>query len=343
MNHYPHHIGDFNSATRHLSRLERSIYRDCLDMYYDQERPLDGSNFDRLSRRLLCATPEEVEALQFVLDEFFERDDDCYVHHRCEIEIERFHASQKNGEQARNGERNRQKRHREERSRLFADLRAHGVSVPWNMTTSQLRELHGNTCHDPSRTCHAPDTANQNQNQNQNQNTPQTPQGGAPDGAGGVEPTFPDDIADLTPIETSPSAGSACTTAGSVCLAMKAAGIADTNPGNPKLRALVDAGADLQEFVGAAQQAVSAGNGRFAYVLGIVEGGRKRAAEMVDQLHRGDLPATETAYQRSMRERVQEFAPSLARTAPAAQQPRQSAAEFFNAIEVPARTVGALK
>ena len=172
---------------------------------------------------------------------------------------------------------------------------------------------------------------------------PPTPQGGAPDGAGGVEPTFPDDLADLTPIETSPSAGSACTTAGSVCLAMKAAGIADTNPGNPKLRALVDAGADLQEFVGAAQQAVSAGNGRFAYVLGIVEGGRKRAAAMASQLHQGAMPAAETAYQRSMRERVQEFAPSLARTATAAQQPRQSAVEFFNAIEVPARTVGALK
>ena len=172
---------------------------------------------------------------------------------------------------------------------------------------------------------------------------PPTPQRGAPDGAVGVEPTFPDDLADLTPVEPPPSIGSACTTAGSVCLAMKAAGIADTNPGNPKLRALVNAGADLQEFVGAAQQAVSAGNGRFAYVLGIVEGGRKRAAAMASQLHQGAMPAAETAYQRSMRERVQEFAPSLARTAPAAQQPRQSAVEFFNTIEVPARTVGALK
>ena len=28
MNFYQHHIGDFNNATRHLTRLERSIYRD---------------------------------------------------------------------------------------------------------------------------------------------------------------------------------------------------------------------------------------------------------------------------------------------------------------------------
>jgi len=30
MNYFPLHIGDFNSATRHLSRLERSIYLDLI-------------------------------------------------------------------------------------------------------------------------------------------------------------------------------------------------------------------------------------------------------------------------------------------------------------------------
>lgn len=27
MNHYPHHIGDFNNATRHLTLIEDAIYR----------------------------------------------------------------------------------------------------------------------------------------------------------------------------------------------------------------------------------------------------------------------------------------------------------------------------
>ncbi|MCY3212700.1 DUF1376 domain-containing protein, partial [Acinetobacter baumannii] len=27
MNYYQHHIGDFNNATRHLSLIERAIYR----------------------------------------------------------------------------------------------------------------------------------------------------------------------------------------------------------------------------------------------------------------------------------------------------------------------------
>lgn len=113
---------------------------------------------------------------------------------------------------------------------------------------------------------------------------PLTPQGEAPDGAGGGK-TFPalddqDPIADLPP-----SAGTACTTAGAACLVMKSAGISNTNPGNPKLRALIAAGAELPEFLDAAQKAVAGGNGRFSYVLAIVAGERQRSAELVKQLH----------------------------------------------------------
>jgi len=121
------------------------------------------------------------------------------------------------------------------------------------------------------------------------------PQGAAPDGAEGVTGRiFPDldDDPDLDLAGLPPSAGSACTTAGAVCLAMKAAGIADTAPGSPKLKALLDAGADLQEFVGAAQQAKAAGSPRFSYALGIVAGERKRAAEMAGQLQRGELASS---------------------------------------------------
>lgn len=114
--------------------------------------------------------------------------------------------------------------------------------------------------------------------------SPLTPQGEAPDGARGGK-TFPtlddqDLIADLPP-----SAGTACTTVGAACLVMKSAGISNTNPGNSKLRDLIAAGAELSEFLDAAQKAVASGNGRFSYVLGIVAGERQRAAELVKQLH----------------------------------------------------------
>ena len=52
---------------------------------------------------------------------------------------------------------------------------------------------------------------------------------------------------------------------------------------------------------------------------------------------RGHIQATgETAYQRSMRERIEEAAPSIARRAPAQQ---QDATDYFRTVDVPARDV----
>jgi len=90
MNHYPFHIGDFNNATRHLSRLERCIYRDCLDLYYDKEAPL-SADFARLARRLLVNNEGEVEALKHVLDDFFMLEEDGYHSRRCDAEIAKYH------------------------------------------------------------------------------------------------------------------------------------------------------------------------------------------------------------------------------------------------------------
>lgn len=127
---------------------------------------------------------------------------------------------------------------------------------------------------------------------------------------------------------------------GAACLAMKAVGLSDTSLGNPKLRALVQAGATVEEFVDAARKALSAKAG-FSYALTVVENSRKAAATMASQLHQGTLPAAETAYQRSMRERMAEVAPDFARKAPG--QPAENATDFFNAIDVTARTVELLK
>ena len=94
MHHYPHHIGDFNSATMHLTRTERSVYREALDMYYDTEQPLPGGDFDRLAKRLRCPSEEEKAALRDVLAEFFsaegEGDARVYRHARCDEEIRKY-------------------------------------------------------------------------------------------------------------------------------------------------------------------------------------------------------------------------------------------------------------
>lgn len=211
MNHYPHHIGDFNTATRHLSRLERAIYRDMLDMYYDTEAPLDGSDFDRLARRLMCRDSEEVTALQFVLSEFFEEQDDGrWVHHRCEREIAAFRLQQADKGVVKGNEKQRQARSRAARSAMFSALRAAGVEVTWNTRMPDLRRLcrehglpvdvppdagqggGGVPCSDTptvtapavtGRDCHASGTANQYPIPNTQIQPPNPPAGGA---AGGL-------------------------------------------------------------------------------------------------------------------------------------------------------------
>lgn len=90
MNYYQHHIGDFNSATRHLTRVERSLYRDLIELYYDTEQPLPADDFDRLARRVLAVTDEEKAALRFVLEEFFTLDGTVYRQKRCDIEMEKY-------------------------------------------------------------------------------------------------------------------------------------------------------------------------------------------------------------------------------------------------------------
>ncbi len=92
MKHYPHHIGDFNNATRHLTRLERSVYRDMLDLYYDTEHPLTLDRAD-LCRKLIARSSEESTAVEQVLNEFFTETPDGWFHERCDTEIAAYRAN----------------------------------------------------------------------------------------------------------------------------------------------------------------------------------------------------------------------------------------------------------
>jgi uncharacterized protein YdaU (DUF1376 family) len=92
VNFYPHHIGDFDRATRHLMRIERSIYRDLLDVYYDTEQQLT-LELPILCRKIIARTSEEVTAVEQVLNEFFTKTPTGWYHERCEEEIEAYRSS----------------------------------------------------------------------------------------------------------------------------------------------------------------------------------------------------------------------------------------------------------
>lgn len=89
MHFYQKNIPDFNNATRHLTRVERSLFSDAIELYYDTEKPLIG-DFNRLSRLLLANSDEEKEALKAVLSEFFTLTDEGYFNKRCNEEILKY-------------------------------------------------------------------------------------------------------------------------------------------------------------------------------------------------------------------------------------------------------------
>lgn len=93
MNYYQHHIGDFNNATRCLTRVERSVYRDLIELYYDKEGPLSG-NIKFLQKLVLAVSDEEKEALNTVLEMFFTYEDDQFRNSRCDSEIEKYQSNQ---------------------------------------------------------------------------------------------------------------------------------------------------------------------------------------------------------------------------------------------------------
>ena len=92
MHYYQFNIADFNNSTRHLTRVERSLYRDMIDLYYDKESPLPES-LDKLCRIVIASSEEEKQAVNCILDEFFTLKADGYHNDRCNRDIEKYVAN----------------------------------------------------------------------------------------------------------------------------------------------------------------------------------------------------------------------------------------------------------
>lgn len=91
MNYYPFHLGDYASATRHLSWDEDMAYRRLIDAYYTKEEPIPLDR--RQVYRLVCATTQEQrDAVDVVLHEFFEETPEGWRNGRCDAELAAFHA-----------------------------------------------------------------------------------------------------------------------------------------------------------------------------------------------------------------------------------------------------------
>lgn len=89
MHYFEHHIGDYDSATAHLSLLEDGAYRRLICLYYRTEAPLP-SDIKTACRLVRAVSKPERDTVAAILAEFFELTPEGWRNPRCDAEIARF-------------------------------------------------------------------------------------------------------------------------------------------------------------------------------------------------------------------------------------------------------------
>jgi uncharacterized protein YdaU (DUF1376 family) len=89
MHYYKFNIADYRKDTSHLSTLEHGIYRQLIDWYYLDEKPIPLET-ESVMRRLRLVS-EDAPLLKNVLKDFFECRATGYHQLRCDMEINDYH------------------------------------------------------------------------------------------------------------------------------------------------------------------------------------------------------------------------------------------------------------
>ncbi len=88
---YKFHIGDYLTHTAHLNEYEDLVYRRLLDLTYMSEAPL-SLDIKAVARKVRL----DIEPVEQILNEFFEKTDEGYVNRRAQAEILKYQAQARN-------------------------------------------------------------------------------------------------------------------------------------------------------------------------------------------------------------------------------------------------------
>lgn len=316
MNYYPFHIGDYLSATRHLTWVEDAAYRRLLDTYYTTEKPLP-LDAHAVYRLVLATSKSQRTAVDVVLAEFFERTDAGWISGRADAEIDAMRVKQSAQEEKDQHESDRMRRYRERRAALFDALRAVGVVPAWDVPMKELQRLADTHCNaSPKQPATPPETHLQRE---------QVVSGDGPATAISTNTNTNTSKEEKTRKRATPfpvpdwinkvhwDTWHSC---------KKRRGATDEQ----KQAAVDKLDAWRREGIDHAAALESAAIGGWQ---GLFKPDVRNA--------NGPAAPAETVYQRSMRERMEQAVPSIARRAPSA--PHQDAADFFRTVETTARVV----
>jgi len=96
MNYFEYHLGDYAKDAGHLTMLRDGAYLRLMAAYYSREKPLplDLKQCFELTR---CTSKSDREAIEYVIQNFFSKEEDGYHQKRCDEEIARVHGKSETG------------------------------------------------------------------------------------------------------------------------------------------------------------------------------------------------------------------------------------------------------
>ena len=89
MHWYKFNIADYKKDTDHLSMLENGAYLKLINRYYLTEEPLPLDE-TQLFRLIGVRSDDEATAIRNVLQDFFTKSENGFIHKRCDIVIEEY-------------------------------------------------------------------------------------------------------------------------------------------------------------------------------------------------------------------------------------------------------------
>lgn len=89
MHYFEHNIKDYRADAFTLTMIQHGAYRQLIDQYYLNEKPLT-LDLEALCADLLVRGEDEKKAIVFILGKFFSKTEDGYVHKRCNTVIQAF-------------------------------------------------------------------------------------------------------------------------------------------------------------------------------------------------------------------------------------------------------------
>jgi uncharacterized protein YdaU (DUF1376 family) len=89
MHYFKFNIKDYHFATKHFNYIEHGAYLVLMSVLYETEKPLTV-NMNELIKTCMARNEEEINAIKYVLENFFTKTEDGYVQKRAMAELDHY-------------------------------------------------------------------------------------------------------------------------------------------------------------------------------------------------------------------------------------------------------------